>query len=114
MLTYEIEANQYGMRVYDTDRSDMAYVASCVIQTYGRTGWMRQITSPLLVKTVVENLEDLLINLKIDCFEGSMNPAMARVVRAAARGKARFDMLQVTEYAGRKLQWCRLSRSENV
>jgi hypothetical protein len=112
MLTYEIEPNQYGMRVYDTERGGMSYVASCVIQTYGRTGWMRQISSPALVKAVIENLDSILTNLKIDHFEGSMNPSMARVVRAAARGKAKFEGFQIAECAGRQLQWCRLSRIE--
>lgn len=107
---YEMEPNQHSFRVYDTERGDMAFVASAMIQTNGSVGWVRQISSPLFFEVLFENLDEILNILGVTSLEGPMNPAMFRFLKIKCKGRAKFTEGKQEDYEGHKLIWVKLER----
>lgn len=110
-LRYEIDPHGYALRVY-SDRSDIDYIASCVVQTCGSDAWVTNVSSPLVFDAVLDNLEDIMVTLGVERLLGTMNPAMARALRMKVRGRAKFTQEAPQLYAGRMLPWVSISRLE--
>lgn len=107
-LHYELEANQYSIRVYDSERGNMDYVSSALVQVNGDVAWVRQVSSPVFIECLVENLEMILKGLGVTRLEGLMNPAMARMLRIKASGVAKYEELKHVLCSGRDLIWVAL------
>jgi hypothetical protein len=109
-VRYELEPNQFVLRVYDKDQTN--YVASALVRVYGDRAWVSSISSPLLFKALPEHFNDLLDRLKVVCLEGPMSRAMARAVRIASRDWAKFEILRSSICAGREMPWVVLSKKD--
>jgi hypothetical protein len=107
-LTYELEPNQYSLRVYDSERGDMDYVSSGMVQVHGEVGWVMQISNPTFLDCLVENAEEIMSKLGVNRLEGIMNPAMARMLRIKAKGKVKYEEIRRVLCSGRDLIWAAL------
>jgi hypothetical protein len=111
-LRYEIDANQYVLRVYDESSPDN-YIASAIVRVYGDRGWVSSISSPRLFEALPEYFNQVMEKLKIVTMEGYMSKAMARAVRMSSRTWAKFEITHYGQCAGREMPWVKLSKLEN-
>ena len=109
-LRFEISPSTFDVRVYDTEKSDMTYIATATIRTNGEIGWVSQISNPVFFDIVVEHLDAILDYLQITSLQGAMNPVMARALRIKVKNRANITIQSPHKYAGRDLPWVILSK----
>lgn len=107
-MRYELEPNQFVLRVYDG--SDENYIASATVRTYGDRGFVSQISSPRLFEAMPAYFEQFMDRLGVKTLEGYMSKAMARAVRIASRKWAQFSITHEGDCAGRTMPWVVLKR----
>ncbi len=107
-MRYELEPNQYVLRVYDDHAEN--YVASALIRVYGDRAWVSSISSPRLFEAMPQYFNEFLDRLNVICLEGPMSRAMARAVRMASREWANFEITRQAKCAGRMMPWVVLTR----
>lgn len=107
-MRFELEPIAYALRVYDQHPEN--YVATALVRVYGDRAWVSSISSPRLFEALPEHFNALLAQLGAVTLEGYMSKAMARAVRIASRGWARYEETHVGQCAGRSMPWVVLSR----
>jgi hypothetical protein len=109
-VRYELEPNQYVLRVYEEHAEN--YIASALIRVYGDRAWVSSISSPRLFEALPQFFDELLDRLQVTCLEGPMSRAMARAVRMASRSWAHFEVARISKCAGRNMEWVVISKRE--
>lgn len=104
-MRYEVEANQFVVRIYD-DHADN-YVASALIRTYGNRGFMSSITGERFYEGLVSHVGDLMHHCKVSTLEGYMTKAHARLLRMELRRAGTGDVTIEGDgmCAGRTMPW---------
>jgi len=111
-LRYELEPIEYALRVYDEHADN--YVAVALVRRHGDRAWVSSISSPKLFWIVTHGqLESLLEELGVVTLEGYMSKAMARAVRMASHGFAKFEITHYGSEAGREMPWIVISRMDD-
>ena len=108
MMHYEIEPNQYAIRVFEDEAHPDTYSASALLRTYGDIGFISSISSPKFF-LAIDNLENLMARVGITSLEGYMTKAMARACRMGCKGKANYEITHYGKCAGRELPWVKIS-----
>lgn len=111
-LTYELEPTQWSMRVYDSERSQMDYVASALVHVYAGRSWVRQISAPVWLDCLLENLTEILAKLGVEKLEGAMNPAMERYLTLKCKGRGVIETEGPVECSDRVMNWVSLRACE--
>lgn len=106
-MRFELEQNQYVLRVYDKHPEN--YVATALIRVYGDRAWVSNISSPRLFDAIAEHFVALLDKLGAVSLEGYMSKAMSRALRIKAKGWAHYEETDYGTCAGRVMAWVRLS-----
>jgi hypothetical protein len=112
-MRYEIEPNQYVIRLYEDDSHPDTYYASALIRTYGDIGFVSSISSPRFFEWGLANLDEFLTAIKVESLQGYMSKAMARALRMGCKGKAKYQEGFHGECAGREMPWISVSRLED-
>ena len=110
-MRYELEAISYALRVYDAHSEN--YVAVALVRRYGDRAWVSSISSPKLFLVITHGqFESFLEELGVVTLEGYMSKAMARAVRMASRGWAKFEITHYGQEAGREMPWVVISAKD--
>ena len=110
-MRYELEPIEYALRVYDEHPDN--YVAVALVRRYGDRAWVSSISSPKLFLVITHGqFESFLEELGVVTLEGYMSKAMARAVRMASRGWAKFEITHYGAEAGREMPWIVISRMD--
>lgn len=112
-MKYELEANQYVLRIYEDDAEE-TYVAVAQVRVYGDRAWVSSISSPLFYKAMGQYFNEWLDKLGVVCFEGYMSKAHARAVRMACRTWGKFEITHYGGCAGRQMPWVVVSRLDMI
>jgi hypothetical protein len=105
-MRYELEPNQFVLRVYDKHPEN--YVATALIRVYGDRAWVSSISSPRLFDAIAEHFISFLDELNVVSLEGYMSRTMARALRIKAKGWATYEETDHGTCAGRVMSWIRL------
>jgi hypothetical protein len=109
-LRFEISPSTFDFRVYDSEKSDMTYIATATIRTCGEIGWVSQISNPVFFDVILENLDVILDMLHITSLEGAMSPIMARSLRMKVKNRGQLTIHSPHKYDGRLLPWVSLTK----
>jgi hypothetical protein len=105
-MRYEIEPNQYVLRVYDEHPQN--YVATALVRVYGDRAWVSSISSPRLFDALQEHFVSFLDKIGVVSLEGYMSKAMARALRIKSKSWALYEETDHGMCAGRVMAWVRL------
>jgi hypothetical protein len=108
-MKFEIEPNQYVIRVYDDEHPDN-YVASALIRVYGDRGWMSSIIGPHFYELLRDHLNEILDKVGVRTLEGYVTESHARLMRMMCRGHATFQVAGEGRNAGRQMVWVIFSK----
>jgi hypothetical protein len=107
-VRFEIEANQFVIRVYDDAHPDN-YIASALIRVYGDRGWMSSITGPRFYEALRDRVPEICAGVGTKTLEGYVTPAHARLMRMMFKGRAGFEIAHKGQCAGREMVWVVIS-----
>jgi len=110
-MKFEIEPNQYVIRVYDDEHPDN-YVASALIRVYGDRGWMSSIIGPRFYELLRDHLNEILDQVGVRTLEGYVTESHARLMRMMCRGHAEFSISHRGMCAGRRMPWVIFSKEK--
>jgi hypothetical protein len=109
---FEIEPNQYVVRVYGDDKDN--YIASAQIRKYGDRGWMSSIVGKEFFFVLRDHFNEILEQVGVETLEGYVMDSMARLMRLSCRGRAKFEITHYGMCAGRRMPWVVFSKLEGV
>ena len=112
-MRYEIEPNQYVIRLYEDDSHPENYYASALIRTYGDIAFVSSISSPRFFQFAINQLDEVLTAIKAESLQGYMSKAMARACRMGCKGKAKYQEGFTGECSGREMPWISVSRLDD-
>lgn len=112
-LKYEVEVNQFVIRVYDETHKDN-YIASALVRKYGDRGWMSSIVGEKFYEALKNHLPEVLEQCQVRTLEGYMTAAHARLLRMALREHGRVTISHWGECAGRSMPWVVLTASKKL